>query len=404
MKLTARHTVRASYIGYLTQAITINFAPLLFVTFEKTYDISLGRIGLLIGVSFLIQLICDGLAAKFSNKINTRAAVIIAHVCAVLGMTGFAYLPDLLPDPYIGLLIAVSVAAIGGGIIEVFISPIVEAAPTENKSGEMSLLHSFYSWGLAGVALLSTLFFTFVGIEHWRILSCLWAIVPALGALAFCFVPIYELDAAPENGEEKPTSIFRSGIFWIFVVMMFASGASEQAMSQWASNFAQAGLGVSKTLGDLLGPFSFAVLMGLARVGYGKSGGKIKLVKLIVISAVLCIVSYLLAALSPYPLLSLVGCALCGLATGIMWPGTYSLASAKMPYGGVQMFALLAMAGDLGCLAGPTAAGWIAEACGNDLQISFLISIIFPVLILLMVFLGFGRRGKNKQKGQKNGT
>ena len=202
MNLNAKHTVRASYIGYLTQAITINFAPLLFVTFEESYGISLGKIGSLIGISFLIQFICDGLAAKFSSKINTRAAVIAAHVFAVLGMTGFAYLPDLLPDPYIGLIICVSVAAIGGGIIEVFISPIVEAAPTENKSAEMSLLHSFYSWGLAGVALLSTLFFVFVGIEHWRILSCLWAIVPAFGALAFCFVPIYELDEIADTTEE----------------------------------------------------------------------------------------------------------------------------------------------------------------------------------------------------------
>ena len=396
MKLCARHTVRASYIGYLTQAITINFAPLLFVTFGETYGIGLGKIGSLIGVSFLIQFLFDGLAAKFSSKINTRAAVIAAHVFAVLGMTGFAYLPDLCPDPYIGLLICVGVSAVGGGIIEVFISPIVEAAPTENKSGEMSLLHSFYSWGLAGVALLSTLFFIFVGIEHWRVLSCLWAIVPALGAIAFCFVPIYELDEISDSSCEK-RSIFRSGIFWIFVLMMFAAGASEQAMSQWASHFAQNGLKVSKAMGDMLGPFSFAVLMGSARVFYGRSGGKIKLTKFIVISALLCIVSYLLAALSPYPLLALVGCALCGLATGIMWPGTYSLASARIPNGGVRMFAILAMAGDLGCLVGPTAAGWIAEACGDRLQISFLISIIFPVIILISVFLGY-----IKQRNFKN--
>ena len=396
MKLGARHTVRASYVGYLTQAITINFAPLLFVTFEQTYGIGLGKIGSLIGISFLIQLICDGLAAKFSSKINTRAAVIAAHIFAMLGMTGFAYLPDICPDPYIGLIICVSVAAVGGGIIEVFISPIVEAAPTENKSAEMSLLHSFYSWGLAGVALLSTAFFVFVGIEHWRILACLWAIVPAIGALAFCFVPIYELDALADNSEEQRSPL-RSGLFWMFVLMMFAAGASEQAMSQWASNFAQSGLKVSKTLGDLLGPFSFAVLMGSARVFYGRSGGKIRLTKFIVISALLCIVSYLMAALSPIPLIALLGCALCGLATGIMWPGTYSLAAAKIPNGGVKMFAILAMAGDLGCLVGPTAAGWIAEAFGNKLQVSFLVSIIFPLLILAVVFFGFGKQ-KNFKK------
>lgn len=397
MKLTAKHTVRASYIGYLTQAITINFAPLLFVTFEKSYNISLGKIGLLIGVSFLTQLIADGLAARFSDKINTRAATIAAHICAVLGMTGFAYLPDLLPDPYIGLMISVIVAAVGGGIIEVFISPIVEAAPLENKSGQMSLLHSFYSWGLAGVVLLSTLFFKFVGIEHWRILSCLWAIVPAVGAIAFCFVPIYELSAAEDEKTER-TSIFRSGSFWIFIVMMFSAGAAEQAMSQWASNFAETGLGVDKAMGDLLGPFCFAILMGLARVGYGKASGRIRLVKFIAISSVLCIAAYLIAALSPFPLLSLGGCALCGLATGIMWPGTYSMAAARIQGGGVRMFALLAMAGDLGCLVGPMAAGWIAEACGNRLQVSFLVSAVFPALILLMIFLEMKKRRRRKRE------
>ena len=396
MKLNARHTVGAAYIGYLTQAITINFAPLLFVRFENEFNISLGKIGLLIGISFLTQLIADALSAKLAPRINTRAAVIVAHLCAVLGMTGFAYLPDIMPDPYIGLMIAVIVAAVGGGIIEVIISPIVEAAPTENKSSQMSLLHSFYSWGLAGVVLLSTLFFEidFLGIDNWRILSCLWAIVPAIGAIAFCFVPIYELKTSSAESEDKPHSLFRSSIFWIFFIMMFCSGAAEQAMSQWASNFAETGLHVTKAVGDILGPCAFAILMGLARVGYGKFGAKVKLIKVIVISAILCIIAYLIAALSPFPYISLVGCALCGLSTGIMWPGTYSLASAKMPWGGVRMFALLAMAGDIGCLVGPTAAGWIAEACGNKLQISFLISVIFPALMLVMAYLGFRKKKK----------
>lgn len=395
MKLSARHTVRAAYVGYLTQAITINFAPLLFVTFEKSYNISLGKIGLLIGFSFLIQLLSDALAAKFSDKANIRLCVIIAHICAVVGMTGFAYLPDLLPDPYIGLMIAVGISAVGGGIIEVFVSPIVEAAPVENKSSQMSLLHSFYSWGLAGVVLLSTLFFSTVGIDNWRLLACLWAIIPAIGAIAFCFVPIYYLDTPATEERTKKSSLFGSGIFWVFFIMMFCAGAAEQAMGQWASNFAETGLGVSKALGDLLGPCCFAILMGLSRIIYAKSSGKIRLLNFIVISAILCIVAYLIAALSPLPLLSLVGCALCGLATGIMWPGTYSLAASKIANGGVRMFALLAMAGDIGCLAGPTAAGWIAELFGNKLQVSFLISIIFPVLILVMVFIGFR---KKKQK------
>lgn len=394
MKLTAAHTIRAGYVGYLTQAITINFAPLLFITFENTYGISLGKISLLIAISFLTQLAADAFWAKFSDRLHPRLGAVLAHVLAVLGMTGFAWLPDLLPSPYLGLMISVMLAAVGGGIIEVLISPIVEACPTDEKSSAMSLLHSFYSWGLAGVVLLSTLFFSLVGIGHWRILSCLWAIVPAVGAIAFCFVPIYTLPTETAEGEPKARSLFRSGIFWMFFLMMFCAGAAEQAMGQWASSFAESGLGVSKTVGDLLGPCLFAILMGTARVVYGRSGGRIDLRRFITVSAVLCIISYLLAALSPHPLLSLAGCALCGLSVGILWPGTYSLASARIPFGGVRMFALLAMAGDIGCLAGPTAAGWIAEACGNNMKISFLIAILFPTLILLLCYLGFRRKNR----------
>lgn len=394
MNLNAKHTVRASYIGYLTQAITINFAPLLFVTFETTYGISIGMIGLLIGISFLTQLAADFITAKIAHRLNIRATVIFAHICAVIGMTGFAYLPDIMPTPYAGLIIAVVVAAVGGGIIEVFVSPIVEAAPTENKSAQMSLLHSFYSWGLAGVVILSTLFFTFVGIEHWRLLSALWAIIPAIGAIAFCLVPIYKLETADVGDSDEPRSLVKSGIFWIFIIMMFCAGAAEQVMGQWASSFAQTGLGINKTAGDILGPCLFAILMGSARVFYGRSDGRIRLTNFIAISSVLCMASYIIAALSPVPIISLLGCALCGLATGIMWPGTYSLASSKMPWGGVRMFAFLAMAGDMGCLVGPTAAGWIAEACNNKLQVAFLVSLVYPILMIVMLFLGFSKRRK----------
>lgn len=398
MKLTAKHTVRAAYIGYLTQAITINFAPLLFVTFENTYHISMGKISLLIAVSFLIQLFTDAVMAKLSDRLNTRVTVIAAHICAVLGMTGFAWLPDLLPSPFLGLTVSVIVAALGGGIIEVMISPIVEACPTSEKSSAMSLLHSFYSWGLAGVVLLSTLFFKVCGIENWRILSCLWGIIPAIGAVAFLFVPIYSLDEVEEESDAPAHShsLFGNRLFWIFFIMMFCAGAAEQAMSQWASAFAETGLGISKTYGDLLGPCAFALLMGGVRTFYGTSNGKLSLTRFILFSSVLCIISYLIAALSPLPLLSLIGCALCGLSVGIMWPGTYSLASAKIQNGGVRMFALLAMAGDIGCLVGPTAAGWVAECFGNNLKISFLLSAVFPLLIILMVC--FGLKAKPRKK------
>ncbi len=396
-KRNAKHTVIAGYIGYLTQAITINFAPLLFLTFEKQYHISIGKISLLIAISFLTQLASDAFEAKFAPKLNTRATVILAHVFAVLGMTGFAWLPDVMPDPFVGLILCVVLAAIGGGIIEVMVSPIVEACPTKEKSAAMSLLHSFYSWGLAGVVLLSTLFFSFIGIEHWKILACLWAIIPAIGAIAFCLVPIYELPEDTDKGTDtKQTSILKSGLFWLFFLMMFCSGAAEQAMGQWASAFAESGLGVSKAVGDLLGPCAFAVCMGISRVAYAKVGAKINLIHFITASAILCIIAYLTVALSPFPLLSLLGCALCGLSVGIMWPGTYSLAYGKMPWGGVRIFALLALAGDIGCLAGPTAAGWIATYFGDNLKISFLISTLFPLLILILclALLAYRKSGK----------
>lgn len=408
MKLNSGHTVKASYIGYLTQAITINFSSLLFVNFEAQYGISLSKISLLIAVSFLTQLLGDAFEAKFSAHLNTRVCVVLAHVCAVVGMTGFAWLPDLLPDPFVGLMICVIISAIGGGIIEVLISPIVEACPTKEKSAAMSLLHSFYCWGLAGVVILSTLFFHFVGIEHWQILACLWAIIPAIGAVAFCFVPIYELPE--EDSENTPAeteghrsrSLLRSGIFWCFFIIMFCAGAAEQAMSQWASAFAESGLGVSKSLGDLLGPCAFALFMGCTRLFYAKASAKLNLVRFITASSVLCIVAYLITALAPVPLVSLIGCALCGLSVGVMWPGTYSLATVKIPYGGVRMFALLAMAGDIGCLVGPTAAGWIADLCGNNLKVSFVISTIFPLLIIILCRAIYKTSGGKKKKNTEN--
>jgi fucose permease len=385
MKLKPKHTILAGYVGYVTQAITINFAPLLFLTFEKQYGISFTKISLLIAISFITQLFFDVLLAKISKYINTRATIIIGHLSAVLGMTGFLWLPDVLPSAYLGLIICVILAAIGGGIIEVLISPIVEACPVENHSAAMSLLHSFYCWGLAGVVLLSTLFFHFIGIEHWQILAALWGIVPLVGAIAFSIVPLYELEADKEENVKAANgnSVFRSGLFWLFIGMMFCAGASEQAMSQWASTFAESGLHVSKSVGDLLGPLAFALLMGGARVLYAKTSNRINLSRFIAISAALCVAAYLITALSPQPIVSLIGCAVCGLSVGIMWPGTYSLAAKKLPSISVSTFALLAVAGDLGCLVGPTFAGWIADIFGNDLKLSFLICTVFPIFILI---------------------
>ena len=399
MKLSAKHTLKACYVGYLTQALTINFAPLLFITFENEYGISLGKISLLIGISFLTQLLADACAAKFPNFFKPRASAILAHVFAVAGLTGYAYLPRILPSAYLGLVICVIVTAVGGGIIEVLISPIAEACPTTKKSANMSILHSFYSWGQAGVVLFSTLFFAAFGISNWQILACLWAIIPAIGAISFIFVPLYNIPAPAGKSAERHNT---RAIFALFFLMMFCSGASEMAMSQWASSFAESGLGVPKTIGDILGPCAFGIFMGSARVFYAKNSERIKLERFMLISAILCLGSYLLTALAAPPIISLLGCALCGLSVGIMWPGTYSLATQRMP-GDVRMFALLALGGDIGCLAGPTAAGWIAEAFGNDLKLSFLISAIFPIAIILIVIALYGKKSV-KNKEIKNGN
>ena len=398
MSLNAKHTKIAGYIGYLTQALTINYAPLLFLTFVNTYGLTLTKISTLVAISFSVQLLTDAFEAKFASKLNTRATVIIGHILAVLGVTGYAYLPDIMPTPFIGLLICTVTSAVGAGIVEVIISPIVEACPTGDKSAAMSLLHSFYCWGQVGVVLLTTLFFNLVGIGHWRILSCLWAIIPATGALAFSVVPIYTLEAdaksadTPKNGGHKV-----SGLFFVFFTLMVCAGAAEMVMSQWASTFAESGLGISKTLGDLLGPCAFALLMGIARVIYAKASDKINLDKFILISAILCVVSYFIAALSPHPVLSLVGCALCGLSVGVMWPGTYSLATSRMSGVGVQMFALLALGGDLGCMIGPAAAGWIAGLFGDNLRISFILASIFPIIIIALLCFG-SKKNKSAKK------
>lgn len=402
MRLQAKHTVRAGFVGYLTQAITINFAPLLFLTFEKEFDISLGKISLLIAISFIAQFLTDAITAKFDRSLNTRALAIAAHVLAILGMTGFAWLPDLLPAPYVGLILCTVLCAIGGGLTEVLISPIIEACPTDpkKKSATMSLLHSFYCWGVAAITLFSTLFFALIGIEHWRLLSCLWAIVPALGVVAFSLVPIYDLPRTQDTKTptRKERSLFRSGLFWLLFIIMFCGGAAEQVMLQWSSAFAESGLGVSKAVGDLLGPFAFAIFMGTARIVYALMSERIKLARFITLSAALCVISYLLASLSPSPLLSLLACTLCGLAVGITWPGTLSLGAKNIPFGGVRMFALLAMAGDLGCMVGPTVIGWIAELLGNDLKAAFLVAALFPALIVLLSpMVEYANRKKRKK-------
>ena len=382
MKDKYQNTMYACFVGYIVQAIVNNFVPLLFLTFESSYGIPLSQITMLITFNFGIQLLVDLLSAKFVDKIGYRVSIVMAHIFAALGLAGLVVLPDLLPNAFAGLLIAVVIYAIGGGLIEVLISPIMESCPSENKEKAMSLLHSFYCWGHVGVVLLSTLFFWFFGIADWKILALLWVIIPVCNGILFCKVPIAPLIEEGETGMSL-WELCKNRIFWILMLMMMCAGASEQAVSQWASTFAEQGLGVSKTIGDLAGPMSFAILMGSARAFYGKFGDRIDLDKFMQASSLLCIVSYLCISLSPSPLFSLIGCSLCGLSVGIMWPGTFSKASAALRNSGTAMFALLALAGDVGCSGGPTLVGFATGLASDDLKKGILAGIIFPILLIV---------------------
>ncbi len=392
-KLSYNTTILSCFVGYIVQAIVNNFIPLLFITFQNSYNIPLSKITLLVTFNFCIQLTVDLLATKFVDKIGYRASILIAHITSASGLLLLAILPEIM-NPFTGILISVSIYAIGGGIIEVLISPIMESCPTDNKEKAMSLLHSFYCWGHVGVVLLSTIFFKLAGIENWRILCGLWAIVPILNGILFIKTPIAPLISSEEKGMTLK-ELFKNKVFWLLVIMMVCSGASEQAVSQWASAFAEQGLAISKAAGDLAGHMTFAIVMGATRAIYGKYGDKIKLDTFMLISTALCVFSYLLISLTPSPIISLVGCALCGASVGIMWPGTFSKAAASLRSGGTAMFALLALAGDLGCSSGPSLVGAVSGIADGNMKAGILTAIIFPVTLIICLLISKKQARKN---------
>ena len=387
-----KRTLIACYLGFITQAITANFAPLLFLKFHKDYAIPLGKIAMISTMFFLTQLIVDVLCAKYVDRIGYRKSVVASEVCSVAGLVGLAFLPELFQDPFIGIIISVIVYAIGSGLIEVLVSPIVEACPFEHKEAAMSLLHSFYCWGSVGVVLFSTLFFTVFGIDRWKWLACIWALVPLYNIYNFATCPIEHLT---EDGQSmKIGSLFRVPLFWVAIILMVCAGASELSIAQWASAYAESALSLSKTIGDLAGPCMFAITMGISRVLYGKYGDKIDLMKFMLGSGSLCLICYLMASISANPVIGLIGCILCGFSVGIMWPGTISISSKQLPAGGTAMFALLAMAGDLGGAFGPSLVGNITQRANDNLQKGMLVGCVFPLVLIiaLLVMRGFQNR------------
>ena len=392
MKPNYKTTIFACFVGYIVQAIVNNFVPLLFITFQHDYQIPLTQITLLVTINFGVQLTVDLLSTLFVDKIGYRTSIVIAQIFSAAGLLMLTFMPEIM-DPFAGILISVIVYAIGGGIIEVLISPIMESCPTDNKEKAMSLLHSFYCWGHVGVVLISTLFFAILGIENWRILAAIWAIIPIINGIIFLKTPIAPLLSADEKGMTLP-ELFKNKIFWLLMVMMLCAGASEQAVSQWASAFAEQGLGISKAAGDLAGPMAFAICMGASRAIYGKYGDKLDLEKFMMASTMLCVASYLLISLVPSPMLSLIGCAICGLSVGIMWPGTFSKAAISLKTGGTAMFALLALAGDLGCSSGPTLVGFVSDAASGNMKLGILAGIVFPAVMLLSLLISKNKKAR----------
>ncbi len=377
-------TIFSCFTGYIVQAIINNFIPLLFITLQGSYGIPLSRITMLITVNFVIQLAVDLLSAFFVDRIGYRASVAAAHACAAVGLILLPILPEIMP-PFSGILIAVALYAVGGGLIEVLISPIMESCPTDNKEKAMNMLHSFYCWGQVGVVLLSTLFFNVAGVENWKLLSLIWAVIPIVNGILFLRAPIAPIITEGERGM-KFTELLRSGTFLLLMLMMMCAGAGELAVSQWASFFAESGLHISKTAGDLAGPMAFAALMGTARWFYGKCGDRISLDRFMVFSGLLCAASYLMISIVSVPAVNLVGCGICGFSVGIMWPGTFSKAAASLKRGGTVMFSLLALAGDVGCSCGPALVGAVTDGTGS-MKKGILAAGVFPVLMVVGVLL-----------------
>lgn len=390
-RLNYNHTVYCCFVSYIVQAVVNNFAPLLFITFMTEYSISLKMISLLITINFGVQLIVDLLSAPIVRLLGYRGGVVFAHIMSALGLICLGILPELFETAYLGLVISIIIYAIGGGMIEVIISPMVEACPTDNKQTAMGLLHSFYCWGSVAVILISTVFFALFGTENRLYITLFWALLPIVNVIFFLFVPISRLNEESGDGL-RLKELFKCRTFYAMLILMLCAGASEQAVSQWASAFSETGLKVSKTVGDLLGPMLFSILMGLSRVFYAKMGEKIKLEKYMMLCGGLCVIGYLMSALAPISALGFVGCALCGIAVGVMWPGTYSLAMKYMPKGTLLLFSFLALAGDVGCTTGPAIVGVISDLFSGNLKLGILIATVFPVLLTLTLIVIIKRK------------
>ena len=392
-------TMKACYLGYVTQAVVITLAPLLFIIFQDSFHISYEQLGRLVLFNFATQIFADWVAMHIVDRIGYRVSALIAHAFCALGLIALGILPFVLPNPYMGLIVAVMIYAMGGGFIEVIISPIVDTLPNEAKASAMSLLHSFFCWGQVGVVVITTLLLKLLGPSLWYLLPVAWSLIPIYNFFRFIQVPL--LPPVAEHERTPIRALLKKPVFVVALLLMLSAGASELTMSQWASLFAEKGLGVGKILGDLLGPCLFAVFMGIGRTIHGVMGHRMNLRHAMLATASLCVLCYLVTVFVPIPVLALLGCAFCGFSVSLMWPGTFSLVAEAFPKGGTAMFGLMAIFGDLGGSIGPWMAGFLSDAVQHSeramalasrwsllpeqlgLKIGLLAAIEFPILMIL---------------------
>ncbi|MBQ6884261.1 MAG: MFS transporter [Clostridia bacterium] len=380
MSASYKSTKIACFAGFVVQAIINNFLPLLFIIFNTRYNLNYEQLGRLLFINFFVQLIVDALTPAVVKHIGYRGAAIACHGLAAVGLCLLGILPLLFPKQiYTCVIIAIIIYATGSGIIEVCISPIVEMLPGDKKGADMAFSHSFYCWGQAFTVLVSTILIYLIGQDGWQLIPIIWAVIPFVNMFNFMRVPIVEQVDEPVSKTAK--ALFKNRDFWIFAIIMICAGASEITMAEWASIFTQQALGVSKTVGDLLGPCAFAICMGSGRVIFGLFDGKFNPKKALIINNILCVICYVGVAVCSIEWLSLVACALCGFTVSLSWPGTYSMAARYFPTGGTLMFSLLALCGDFGCSIGPWTMGIVANS--TTLQMGFLVCAIFPAIMVV---------------------
>lgn len=379
-KINYTPTKISAYVGYFVQAIVNNFLPILFVAFQDIYGIGYEKLGRLIVFNFITQMVTDILSPKIISLLGYRKTAVMCQLIAALGLTLAAVLPNVLPNAYIGIVLAVIVYAFASGLMEVIISPMIEMLPTSNKSGNMSLLHSFYCWGQAITTVGTTLLLSAFGYRGWTYIPLIWAIVPFINAFSFIRVPIVE--PQPERKSDSFRVLFSDRRFRVFMLIMLCAGASEIAMAEWASVFAQNALGVSQIAGDLAGPCAFSLFMGLGRLLYAAFSEKISYRSTVIVLGLCCAVCYYIAAFASIPIFALAACALCGFTVSILWPGTISAGAVAFPRGDAVMFSVFAMCGDIGCCIGPWLLGVVAEHF--TLNIGFAVSSFFPLLMVAL--------------------